>query len=662
MKKAPFPYQLEAIEGFKDWFASDEREALIALTVGLGKTFTAGCCIEIAVNNGKKVLWLTHRDELIRQSAKEIEECTGIKPEIEQAEKKAGHTASVVVASVPTLRSKRLEKLAASWEPDLIICDEAHHALAKTWMAIKQTFKSAKILNLTATPYRTEIRNRLNLGRILIQKNTSDGINMGRLVPFHHVATIKASFKGVTVSLGDFEAAALSKMLRKKEVLEQCVDAVVRHIGKRKAIIFAADVNHGKEITQILRAKGLNVAEVYGETPPEERQKYFEGIRNGTINVLVNNLVLTEGFNLPEIDMVCLFRPTKNAALYLQMLGRGLRTKDGKKDCSIIDIVDLPKKTGVDNGFIIPDEQDQRKFASLCSHHYPKAIVFLSWFRKISEVNESGATPDFNYSKLNTAKKLYETLLSKPSHGWSQRQVLEINSLKVLYSREWNSDSDPEGFKLLQDVFSVAGLQEMALILRHHGWGYYPRLELKCAEESGVGGGKEEPEVIDLQTIIQDDPQLKNFIVDILENKACPEEQAKEYYSIMMLDGIKTVWQKVIYFKVGFHFISKEKSLLIVTRNGDLFHYSKDDGNVRPLDVFDALEIIPDYARTDRWASELMSEKQLPIVAKVLKKDENDIRKAKISRLSASCLISNHTNKKYLKDAAGWLQARGYLY
>ena len=103
--------------------------------------------------------------------------------EIEKASQRFTGLAQIIVASVQTLRGKRLQKLAEEFQPDLLIFDEAHHALALTWMQVKQTFPKAKVLNLTATPFRSDIGNRLELGTVLLEKNTTDGIRMGVLVP-----------------------------------------------------------------------------------------------------------------------------------------------------------------------------------------------------------------------------------------------------------------------------------------------------------------------------------------------------------------------------------------------------------------------------------------------------------------------------------------------
>ena len=295
MKFEPRDYQLEGIEKFKVWWQGPDMEALIALTMGMGKTITAALCVSQFLENIKptgSILWLTHREELIKQSLEELELYTGLPCEIEKATQKYTGSARIIVASVQTLRGKRLQNLHASFYPDLIICDEAHHALALTWMQIKQTFPKAKVLNLTATPFRSDIGNRLELGTVLLEKNTTDGIRMGILVPPKPVGKLEINLGTVKKRLGDYDVKSLAELLCKEEVLTGCLDLINQNCKNKKSILFAASVEHGKVISGKLREAGFKVGEVYGETPTVERQQYYDGISQGSLDIIVNNLCL----------------------------------------------------------------------------------------------------------------------------------------------------------------------------------------------------------------------------------------------------------------------------------------------------------------------------------------------------------------------------------
>lgn len=288
-------YQLEAHKEGIDWYDNDPGlEALIALTMGMGKTITAAtfCAFLVERKPDFRILWLTHREELIEQSKQELELYTGLPCEVEQANRRFSGKANILVASIATLRGKRLANLANYFTPDLIICDEAHHALALTWMQVKQTFAKTKVLNLTATPYRADISNRLDLGRVLIERNTSDGIRMKVLVPPKPVGKLELDLGKVKKRLGDYDTKSLASLLCHEDILAACTQLIMTHATGHKGILFAASVEHGQQISAKLRAAGLRVGEVYGETPTSVRQGYYRDIRQGQLDILVNNLCL----------------------------------------------------------------------------------------------------------------------------------------------------------------------------------------------------------------------------------------------------------------------------------------------------------------------------------------------------------------------------------
>ena len=239
--------------------------------------------------------------------------------------------------------------MAEEFQPDLLIFDEAHHALALTWMQIKQTFPKAKVLNLTATPFRSDIGNRLELGTVLLEKNTTDGIRMGVLVPPKPIGKMEIDLGTIKKRLGDYDVTSLAELLCKDEIVKGCLELIDKNCRGHKSILFAASVDHGRLISEKLREIGFRVGEVYGTTPTEERKGYYDGVRGGTIDILVNNLCLSEGFNLPALDIAIMLRPTRNAALYLQAIGRVLR-KDSNNPAKthgfIIDIIDIAKRRG----------------------------------------------------------------------------------------------------------------------------------------------------------------------------------------------------------------------------------------------------------------------------------------------------------------------------
>ena len=154
------------------------------------------------------------------------------------------------MASVQTLRGKRLQKLAEDFQPDLLIFDEAHHALALTWMQVKQTFPKAKVLNLTATPFRSDIGNRLELGTVLLEKNTTDGIRMGVLVPPKPIGKMEIDLGTIKKRLGDYDVASLAELLCRDEIVKGCLELIDKNCRGHKSILFAASVDHGRLLAE----------------------------------------------------------------------------------------------------------------------------------------------------------------------------------------------------------------------------------------------------------------------------------------------------------------------------------------------------------------------------------------------------------------------------
>ena len=304
-----YDYQAEGVETFAAWVQNTgpeaPSEALISLAMGMGKTRTAASCIRrllTTIKPNAKILWLTHREELIEQSKQELEHYTGEYCEIEQARHRSTGLSNIIVGSVATLHGRRLQHLAGDFAPDLIVCDEAHHALALSWMQVKQTFPRAKILNLTATPYRSDIANRIDLGTVLVERNTTDGIGLGILVPPKPVGKLELNLGHVKKRLGDYDAESLADLLCHPDILRYCVKLLQEHAPGRKTILFAATVEHGRKISAQLRESGFRVAEVYGDTPTSERKSYYQGIREGKLDVLTNNLCLDAQTEILTLD------------------------------------------------------------------------------------------------------------------------------------------------------------------------------------------------------------------------------------------------------------------------------------------------------------------------------------------------------------------------
>lgn len=337
-------YQTRAAEAFPEWIQSSDPLGTIILPTGTGKTYTAARCLS---STNKRVLWTAHREELIDQAHEAL---ALVMPDrnisIEMAERKADPLSDVVVGSVQTLARSR--KHLDGFEPDIIVIDEYHHYAESNiqYDGLLKRWPNAKILGLTATPWRGSGET-LPLGRVLIQMDIGTAIDKKYLVPIKPESLItKVSLADVKTRMGDFAIKDLSKAVNvdsRNQLIAKRLIELVRD-GKRQGILFAVDVEHSKAMCELLK-KEVRCAEVYGETPTEERRAIMSKIRNGEIDVLCNNLVATEGFDVRHLSFVCIGRPTKSLGLYIQMAGRGLRVspETNKEDCVVVDVHDKVK-------------------------------------------------------------------------------------------------------------------------------------------------------------------------------------------------------------------------------------------------------------------------------------------------------------------------------
>ena len=240
-------------------------------------------------------------------------------------------------------------------EPGMIVIDEAHHALAKTYKEMWEKFPNAKFLGLTATPCRLNGKGFTDLFDVLVQSwGVPEFISKGRLATYDFVS-IKSD--GVTQRLidslqkrgadGDYQNKEMDMLLNKKPSIERLYRSLEEYGKDRKGIVYAINISHAQKITKLYQEHGVKAIAIDSKTPATERQQDIEAFKKGDIQVLVNVDIFSEGFDCPDVEFVQLARPTLSLAKYLQMVGRGLRVAKGKKNCVIIDNVGLYRVFGL---------------------------------------------------------------------------------------------------------------------------------------------------------------------------------------------------------------------------------------------------------------------------------------------------------------------------
>lgn len=338
------PYQQEALTAVIDEWER-VKSTLLVLPTGCGKTIVFAKIAENQVSNGKRVLILAHRSELLEQASDKIYQACHLICATEKAEQSClGKPNRIIVGSVQSLTNpKRLDKFNENYF-DIIIIDEAHHAVSKSYQRILQHFPNAKILGVTATPDRAEDTNRKKENYALhsvfnscaYEYSLRQAIDEGYLCNIK-TATIplKIDLSKVHISAGDFKENEIADVL--EPYLEQIADHMIEKCENRKTVVFLPLIRTAQAFRDILNKRGFPAEEVNGEST--SRGKILEEFETGKYKVLCNSMLLTEGWDCPSVDCIVVLRPTKVRALYSQMVGRGTRLYEGKEDLLLLDFL-----------------------------------------------------------------------------------------------------------------------------------------------------------------------------------------------------------------------------------------------------------------------------------------------------------------------------------
>lgn len=344
------PYQQECIDSLFTAWGSDMRRPAVVLPTGAGKTVIfSHLASEFIKKYGTRVMILVHRDELADQAINKLRQ---ISPELSVGKVKAGDNeifADVIVASVQTLASERRRNQVLK-PPSiipvkpigLIITDECHHGSAPTYRKIYDAWPDTLNAGFTATMARGDGKGGLGdvWQDVVYTRSVLNMIGNGYLVDVK-AKTVDVSgldLGSVKKSGGDYQAGALGTALLDSDALKFIADAYQEHASDRPGIVFTPTVETAQQTAETFNHRGIITETVSGETSREERTRIFKNFREGRTQVLANCMVLTEGFDAPWASCAVIARPTQSQPLYVQMVGRVLRTYPGKADALVLDV------------------------------------------------------------------------------------------------------------------------------------------------------------------------------------------------------------------------------------------------------------------------------------------------------------------------------------
>jgi DNA repair protein RadD len=327
-------YQQQAIDDLRNAYRAGAKAPLLMGPTGMGKTVIFSAIAQSAVARGRQVLILVHRRELLHQASRKLTDIG-----LDHGQIAAGIAQSnqpVQVASVQTL-VRRLDRI--DWKPSLIIIDEAHHASAGQWSRILDKWPDAFRLGVTATPCRLDGR---GLGtafdQLVLGPSVADLINAGFLSPARiYAPPVVADLTGLRRRAGDYAADQAATAMNRPTVTGDAIGHYQRLAQGQRAIAFCCSIDHASHVAASFNAAGISAATLLGNTT--DRDAVVAGFDAGSVQVLVTVDVVSEGFDIPAASCAILLRPTQSLGLYLQQVGRVLRSAPGKQAAVILDHV-----------------------------------------------------------------------------------------------------------------------------------------------------------------------------------------------------------------------------------------------------------------------------------------------------------------------------------
>jgi DNA repair protein RadD len=404
---------------------------------GAGKTIMLSAVTgEVIGDSAAKACVLAHRDELTDQNRGKFARVNpGLTTSVVDASGKSW-AGQVTFAMVPTLA--RIANLAAMPKLDLLVIDEAHHAVAASYRRIidhvRKANPDARIFGVTATPNRGDRK-----GLREVFDNVADQVRLGELIAAGHLVPprtfvidvgVQDKLRAVHKTLADFDMTEVASIMDRAPV----TDEVIRHwkekAGDRQTVVFCSTVAHAAHVTEAFNAADVPAALIHGDLPGDDRRDILAAYSEGKIRVIVNVAVLTEGWDHPPTSCVVLLRPSSYKSTMIQMVGRGLRTIDPeehpgviKTDCVVLDfgtssLIHGTLEQDVDLDGKIGSGEAPTKVCPACAADIPLACFECPLCGEVLGNNEDGEADATGGAELTGFIMTEIDLLKRSSFAW----------------------------------------------------------------------------------------------------------------------------------------------------------------------------------------------------------------------------------------------------
>lgn len=406
---APRWYQIEAVTAFKDFLRNTEpgRNAIIAMPTGTGKSVVIAQIVKyICQWPENKVLMLTHVGELVKQNADKLR---AVWPQGDIGICAAGlgrrdTKQAIIYSTVQTVHSLLKRDKFALGRRRLVIIDECHLLSENEDSMYRQVLAKLgeldpkmRVLGLSATPYRTKDGKLIEQENAIftdvaydLNKDFARLVEEGYLAPLTSVKTpVEVNLKGVHIQGGDYNSKEVQAAVGNDVLLEQACNVMVNEGRYRRSwIVFVSGIKNAVRVREMLERRGIVVRDVTSANTAAVNAQAIAAFRSGQVRCLVSANQLTTGFDVPQIDLIAVLRPTVSTSLHVQLLGRGTRPCPGKVDCLVLDFAHNIARLGPINDPIIKErkpkgelteeeKQEEKEEAELLPRNCPNCGALL---------------------------------------------------------------------------------------------------------------------------------------------------------------------------------------------------------------------------------------------------------------------------------------------